>query len=118
MSQNAVPVPLAPLIQQIHPGAFSSERALHPPAFHLDQRLSDWPECWLELRCPCSPRTVLHPVRMLLQRGDCPFRGVLAALRCSACQGKPAPVYLVAGHVRNHTGGPLPSWALQLVPSP
>jgi len=41
-----------------------------------------------------------------------------AALRCSACQGKPAPVYLVAGHVRNHTGGPLPSWAMQLVPAP
>ena len=28
--------PLALLLQQIHPGAFSSERALHPPAFHLD----------------------------------------------------------------------------------
>jgi len=49
--------------------------ALHPLAFHIDQRLSDWPECWLELRCPCSPRTVLHPVKMLLQRGDRPFRG-------------------------------------------
>jgi len=55
---------------------------------------------------------------MLLQRGNRPFRGVLAALRCSACQGKPAPVYLVAGHVRDHTGGPLPSWAVQLMPAP
>ncbi len=75
---------LAPPIQQIHPGAFSSERALHPPVFHLDQRLSDWPEYWLELRCPCSPRTVMHPVKMLLQRGDRPFRGGAggAALLC------------------------------------
>jgi hypothetical protein len=77
---NLIQQSLAPFLQQIHPGAFSSERALHPSAFHLDQRLSDWPECWLELRCPCSPRTVLHPVKMLLQRGDRPFRSVLAAL--------------------------------------
>ena len=33
MSQNAVPVPLAPPTQEIHPGAFSMERALHPPVF-------------------------------------------------------------------------------------
>jgi hypothetical protein len=31
MSQNTVPVPLAPLLQEIHPGVFVSERALHPP---------------------------------------------------------------------------------------
>ena len=91
---------------------------MHPPVFHLDQRLSDWPECWLELRCPCSPRTVLHPVKMLLQRGDRPFRGVLAALRCSACRGKPAPVYLVAGHHREPGKGTGPDWSLVLVALP
>jgi hypothetical protein len=34
------------------------------------------------------------PVRLLLERGDRPFGSVVAALRCSSCGGKPAPVYL------------------------
>jgi len=60
----------------------------------------------------------MHPVKMLLQRGDRPFRGVLGALRCSACRGKPAPVYLVAGHDREGGGSREPDWAVQLVPAP
>ena len=92
---------------------------MHPPAFSLDHALSDWPHCMLEVRCPCSPRMTLLPARLLSQQhGDRPFRAILAALRCKDCRGKPAPVYLVAGHVRDYTGGPLPSWALQLVLSP
>lgn len=91
---------------------------MHPPAFHLVQRLSDWPDCVLELRCPCSERMVMLPVRMLLERGDRPFAAVLAALRCSACKGKPAPVYLVAGHHRTFNHGPEPDWAVELVPPP
>ena len=110
---------LAPPIQEIHPGAFISERALHPPDFHLDHTLQDWPECWLEVACPCSPRVTLLPMRLLTERhGNRPFRAVLDALRFKDCRGKPAPVHLIAGHSRTFTGGPRPSWALELVPPP
>lgn len=92
---------------------------MHPPLFRLDHALSDWPECCLEVRCPCSPRVALLPVRLLVnQRGDRLFRTVLAALRCSACHGKPAPVHLIAGHHRSTHGGPPADWALELVPTP
>ena len=92
---------------------------MHPPAFHLDHTLSDWPDCTLELRCPCSPRVTLMPMRLLADRhGDRAFRAVLAALRCSTCKGKPAPVYLVAGHHRTHACGPGADWALEMVPAP
>ncbi len=92
---------------------------MHPPSFLPSHLLSDWPECTLELRCPCSPRIVQMPVRwMIAQRGDQPFAGVLAALRCSTCRGKPAPVYLVAGSPRTFCGGPPPDWSLELVPAP
>jgi len=58
---------------------------MHPPAFHVAQRLSDWPDCALELRCPCSEHVVMRPVQMLLECGDQTFGTVLAALRCSKC---------------------------------
>lgn len=89
---------------------------MHPPAFHPSHRLSEWPECRIEVRCPCSPRVTLLPVRMLLDRGDRPFAAVVKALRCSACKGQPAPVFLVAGQSRTHTGGAAPDWAVELVP--
>ena len=89
---------------------------MHPPTFSLDHALSDWPDCCLEVRCPCSPRMVQVPVRLLRERGNRPFRAVLAALRCSACRGRPAPVYLVAGRTRTFMDGGLPDWALELVP--
>ncbi len=92
---------------------------MHPPDFSLDHALPDWPGCWLEVRCPCSPRVTNLPVRMLTERhGARPFRAVLAALRCSDCRGKPAPVYLVAGQARTFMFGPPASWALELVPAP
>ena len=92
---------------------------MHPPAFHLDQPLSDWPACCIEVRCPCSPRMVQMPVRLLTQQhGNRTFRAVLAALRCSACKGKPAPVYLVAGFHRTYARRPGADWALELVPAP
>ena len=50
------------------------------------------------------------------ERGDRPFRAVLAALRCSACRGRPAPVYLVAGYTRTFKHGAPPDWTLELVP--
>ena len=65
----------------------------------------------------CSGRKVMLPVRLLLcERGDKPFTEVVAGLRCSACGGRPAPVYLVAGLTRIACMGPPPSWAVELVP--
>ena len=91
---------------------------MHLPAFHLTHRLSDWRRCVFELRCPCSPRMVMLPVRMLLEHGDRTFAAVLARLRCSKCRGKPAPVYLVAGHTRSFVHGPPPDWSVELEPPP
>lgn len=88
---------------------------MHPPPFSLTHLLSDWPDCCLELRCRCSPRVVLLPVRLMLEQGHRPFEQVVAALRCSACQGKPGPAYLVAGHHRGVRPGPSPDWSVQLV---
>ena len=78
--------------------------------------MSDWPNCVLELHCPCSPRMVTLPVQMLLKRGGRSFGTVLAVLRCSKCGGKPAPVYLVAEHHRTLDHGPPSDWAVELVP--
>ena len=60
----------------------------------------------------------MRSVRMLLERGNRSFGAVLAALRCSKCKGKLAPVYLVAGHHRIFNHGPEPDWAVELVPPP
>jgi len=90
-------------------------REVHPPDFSLEHALSDWPDCWLETRCAC--RMTMLPVRLLMQRhGSRSFRAVLAALRCSQCEGKPAPVYLVAGTTRTFNKGRPPDWTLELVP--
>ncbi len=81
--------------------------------------ITDWPDCCLEVRCRCSERVVVLPVRLLFeQRGDRLFLDVLAGLRCSACQGKAAPIYLIAGHHRTFHRGPPPEWSLELVPAP
>jgi len=93
--------------------------AMHPPAYHPDHRLSDWPECSLEVHCPCSERVTLLPIRHLIeQRGDRTISAVLASLRCSSCNGKPGPVHLVAGQSRTFNHGPPPAWALELIPPP
>jgi len=93
---------------------------VHPPDFSIHHRLSDWPDCRIEASCPgCAGRIVVLPVRLLLQeRGDRPFKDLTRGLRCSACGGKPAPVYLVAGLTRQACMGPPPSWAVELVPCP
>ncbi len=89
---------------------------MHPSDYHPSHRLSDWPDCVLEVRCPCSGRVTLLPTRFLIERrGDQTIRAVLTALRCSACKGKPAPVFLVAGPCRTSNFGPPPAWALELV---
>jgi hypothetical protein len=83
-----------------------------------DHKLSDWPDCHLEMRrAACSGRTVLFPMKLLMERhGNTTFADLLAKLRCSKCQHRPAPVYVCAGTKRTpgNGGGP-PDWAIQLV---
>ena len=94
---------------------------MHPPLFRKQQRLSDWPECVIELHClHCRGGSVGYPVRLLMKRkGDMTFESLLRRLRCKRCQAvKPAPVYLVAGHHRTARGGPDADWAVELTPPP
>jgi hypothetical protein len=88
---------------------------MHPPPFLMSHRLSDWPDCKLELHC-CKGVS-LYPVKLLIQkRGDPEFSTVIDRLKCAACGRKPAPVYLCAGH-REHSGGSTADWAIELVPA-
>ena len=49
--------------------------AMHPLPFRPDHRLSDWPDCSLEL-CRCKDTTV-YPVRLLVaQHGNRTFEQV------------------------------------------
>ena len=90
--------------------------AMHPPPFLAAHRLSDWPNCRLELHC-CKGVTV-SPVRVIASNsGDRSFAEVLTRLRCSRCGKPPAPVYLCAGH-REASGGAPADWAIELVPVP
>jgi hypothetical protein len=91
---------------------------MHPPLFRKSQRLSDWPECVIELHC-CGG-SVGYPVRLLMKRkGDMAFENLLSRLRSKRCgRARPAPVYLVAGHHRTARYGPEADWALELVPPP
>ncbi len=90
---------------------------VHPPSFRLDHRLSDWPDCRIELRClPCQGRSAIIPVKLLIaHHGDATFRHLLPRLRCGSCRGKPAPAHLCAGH-RTFLGGGPADWAIELVP--
>jgi hypothetical protein len=91
---------------------------MHPPAFCLDHRLSDWPGCFLEIQC-CKGVTLL-PVRLLLsQHGDRTFKTLIKQLRCDRCGKNPAPVYLCASHFRRASGmGAMADWAIELVGAP
>jgi hypothetical protein len=91
---------------------------MHPPLFRKTHRLSDWPECVIELHC-CGG-SVGYPVRLLMKRkGDMTFENLLSRLRCKRCgRARPTPVYLVAGHHRTARYGPEADWALELVPPP
>jgi len=89
---------------------------MHPPPFRLAHRLSDWPDCRLELHC-CQGATIF-PLRLLAaDRGDRTFAEILPRLRCKHCKRPPAPVYLCAGH-REHNHGAPADWAIELVPAP
>jgi hypothetical protein len=90
---------------------------MHPPPLRLDHRLSDWPECCLEVHC-CKG-TVMFPTKLLIERhGDRTLVAVLKNQRCSHCGKPPAPVHLCAGWHRSHVGGAAPDWAIELVPEP
>ena len=66
-----------------------------------------------------SQRMTLLPARLLSQQhGNRPFRAILATLRSKNCRGKPAPVYVVAGHHREPGKGTGPDWSLVLVAQP
>jgi hypothetical protein len=86
--------------------------------FRIQHRLSDWPDCVIELQC-CG-RSAGLPVRLLIRRGgDITFEALLKRLRCKRCgKRNPAPVYLVAGHHRTTRYGPAADWAVELVPPP
>ena len=45
-----------------------STRTVHPPSFHVDHLLSEWPDCRLEAQCPRCGRAAFVPVRMLRSR--------------------------------------------------
>lgn len=94
---------------------------VHPPRFNLQQdRLSDWPDCTLEIRCAAGCLHTGHPsVKLLMMKyGNPYFRDVLPRLRCHNCRKAPAPVYLVAGHHRRFCFGGPPDWSLELIPEP
>jgi hypothetical protein len=55
---------------------------LHPPAFQLSQRLLDWPNCRLELRCGSCRSVVLSPTKLIAQRhGNQTFSEVLGRIK-------------------------------------
>jgi hypothetical protein len=89
-----------------------------PSPLSQAHRLSDWPECVIELHClHCQGGSVGYPVRLLIARqGDMTFENFLRRrLRCKRCRAvKPAPVYLVTGHHRTACGGPDPDWSIEL----
>jgi hypothetical protein len=92
---------------------------VHPPPFRPNHRLSDWPDCHLEMHCSgCNGRTVITPIKLLIaHHGNVQFADLLPKLRCSKCQNRPAPVFLCASPMRKGGhGGPKPDWALELVP--
>lgn len=87
---------------------------MHPPTFRPQQRLMDWPDCSLEMRCPACNTITLYPTKLLASRhGNRTFADVLGRMKCKRCAVAPAAVYLCAGH-RTRNGGPDPDWAVEL----
>ena len=89
---------------------------VHPPPFYRRHHLSDWPNCSLELHC-CQGITICAVKLLMREQGDITFDAALTRLRCKRCGGRPAPVYLCAGH-RQYCGGAAADWAIELVPKP
>jgi hypothetical protein len=92
---------------------------VHPPPFRYDHKLSDWPDCWLEMRCrKCNGRSAVTPMKLLIRKhGDRTFLDLIPRLRCSQCRSAAAPVYLCASPQRTGGyGGPGTDWAIEIVP--
>ena len=91
---------------------------MHTPPFNPNDLLSDWPGCFLHIYCRCG-RLTHSPVKLLIQKiGDHAFKAVLSRLHCQSCGGRPALVYLCAGHRRTCWGSEVSDWALELVAAP
>jgi hypothetical protein len=92
---------------------------MHPPRFLRSQRLSDWPECFLEIACPlCEQRSFTIAVKGLLRwYGDRAFAEVLARLRCKFCRRKPGSVLLHASYGRENGGQQTSDWTLTIFPT-
>ena len=88
---------------------------MHPPQFRPGQKLLDWPNCWLELRCIC-PNTSMYPLKLMAKRhGNLTFSKVLEKVVCSKCRRRPYIVHLCASPHRVHgSGGPEPDWSIPL----
>jgi hypothetical protein len=57
---------------------------MHPPQFRPTHKLSDWPECVIELQC--GGGSVGYPVGLLIKRkGDMTFENLVKRLRCQRC---------------------------------
>ena len=92
---------------------------MHPPVFRIQDLLSDWPDCFLDLQCPSCSKPAIYPVALLRSdHGDVAFERLLPRLRCKTCRVAPAPVYLCASHMRTFVYGGSPQWAVELVPAP
>jgi hypothetical protein len=89
---------------------------MHPPRFLISHLLSDWPECFLEIRCrPCGDRSSQCAIKGLIRwYGDRTFAEVLARIKCKYCRKRPARVYLCASQHREGCKG-LPDWAVEIV---
>lgn len=88
---------------------------MHPPPFSPEHRLSDWPDCTMEIRCKCG-RASMPAVRLLISRhGDQVIRVLRKRLRCEQCGSVAAQVWLVAGLHRTCHGGPdALNWSVEI----
>jgi hypothetical protein len=93
---------------------------MHPPAFSMSHMLSDWQECYLEVKCQrCRGRSSLSSVKGLMRwHGNASFSAVLNRLRCKLCRRKPSFVYLCASRFRSAGEGCQAGWALELLAKP
>jgi hypothetical protein len=89
---------------------------MHPPPFRISQRLLDWPDCWIELRCIC-PNVSVYPCKLMAKRhGNRTFGDVIGRVKCGKCSRRPFSIYLCASaHRIKANGGPSPDWSIQLL---
>ena len=73
-----------------------SVSSMHPPRFLQSHMLSDWPECFLEIRCRwCEQRSMTIAVKGLMRwYGNKTFAEILSRLRCKFCRRRPSAVFL------------------------